>query len=143
MQNELSFLSSQLATIIEAGVERQLNSSIKYSPFRLFYSLFKKKNPQTIQNIRNMLMRDIEQIISGIDNFNAQVFVKNEALNDAGMLLRKRSYNIGIRIVKKLSVKMAFRAVRDPDLQNKIYNYILKQVKAKTEDILEDNMFLN
>ena len=138
MQNDLAFLSSEIAKIIESGIEKQLSQSIKYSPFRLFYSLFKKKNPQTIQRIRNMLANDIQESLSSIEGFDATIFTKNNTMNDTGRLLRKRSYNIGIRLVKKLNVKMAFRALKDNSLQQKLYNYVLKQTKAKAVEILDD-----
>lgn len=138
MQSDLTFLSSEIAKIIESGIEKQLRQSIKYSPFRLFYSLFKKKNPQTIQRIRNMLANDIQATLSDIEKFNVGIFAKNNSINNTGRVLIKNSYNVGIRLVKKLNVKMAFRALRDESLQQKIYNYILKQVKAKTLNILDD-----
>ena len=122
MQSDLTFLSSEIAKIIESGIEKQLRQSIKYSPFRLFYSLFKKKNPQTIQRIRNMLANDIQATLSDIEKFNVGIFAKNNSINNTGRVLIKNSYNVGIRLVKKLNVKMAFRALRDESLQQKIYN---------------------
>ena len=48
-------LPIELAKIIEAGIERQLNQSILYSPFRLFLRLFKSKNPQLVQRVQMTL----------------------------------------------------------------------------------------
>ena len=84
-----------------------------------------------------MLANDIAKTLSEIENFDVTIFTKNNSLNDTGRLLRRKSYNIGIRLVKKLNVKMAFRALRDRSLQQKIYNYLLNQTKKKTEEILE------
>ncbi|MBL6664440.1 MAG: hypothetical protein ISQ34_01195 [Rickettsiales bacterium] len=138
MQNELSLLSGELAKMLEAGLERQINSSIRYSPFRLFYHLFKKKNPQTIQRVRDMLIADIETSLREIQGFDATIFVQGGEFSDSGKLLRKRAYNLGIRILKKLGVKMAFRVVKDAPLQNRLYNFVLNQIKTKADDICEN-----
>lgn len=130
-------LPIELAKIIEAGIERQLNQSILYSPFRLFLRLFKSKNPQLVQRVRNILANDIENCLLEISNFKADDFVQNNHLTDEGRLLAKKGYNIGIRVVKRLNVRMAFRVIRDPNLQQQIYNYILKQIKEKAEEILQ------
>ena len=63
--------------------------------------------------------------------------MQNNHLTDEGRLLAKKGYNIGIRVVKRLNVRMAFRVIRDPNLQQQIYNYILKQIKEKAEEILQ------
>lgn len=138
MQSELSFLSSELTKMLEDGLERQMNSSIKFSPFKLFYNLFKKKNPQTIQRVKNMLTADIEASLREIENFDASAFVKDGEFSNSGKLLRRKAYNIGVKLVKKLGVKMAFRVVRDPALQNRLYNFILGQIKNRAEDISEN-----
>ena len=117
-------LPIELAKIIEAGIERQLNQSILYSPFRLFLRLFKSKNPQLVQRVRNILANDIENCLLEISNFKADDFVQNNHLTDEGRLLAKKGYNIGIRVVKRLNVRMAFRVIRDPNLQQQIYNFL-------------------
>lgn len=138
MENSLSILTTKLASITEAGIERQLNQSIFYSPFRLFYRLFKKKNPQLIQQIRELLANDIQNELLSLENWDQEIFIKKGGhLSAEGNLLIKRCYNIGIRLVKKLSVKMAFRALRDRSLQQELYGYILDQTKEKTITILK------
>lgn len=139
MDNDLTFLSSELTKIIEAGIERELNQSVFYSPFRLFYKLFKKANPALIERVREILANDIQDTLINAEGWHKEVFINEKYLSDAGDLLIKKCYNIGIRLVKKrLSVKLAFKAVINHDLQQEIYNYILSQVKAKTELILKE-----
>lgn len=131
-------LPEEMVKIIEAGIEKQLSQSIFYSPFRLFLRLFKSKNPQLVQRVRNILKQDIELIFLENNNFKVEDFVQNNILTNEGRLLIKRGYNIGIRVVKKLTVKMLFRVMRDQEMQQKIYNYILTQVRQKTIAILQD-----
>ncbi len=139
MDHDLPFLSSELAKIIEAGIERELNQSVFYSPFRLFYRLFKKANPSLIQRVREILADDIQGTLINAEGWNKEVFINEKYLSDAGDLLIKKCYNIGIRLVKnRLSVKLAFKVMINRNLQQEIYNYILNQVKAKTEIILKD-----
>jgi hypothetical protein len=138
MEEELSELSSELARMIEAGIERQLNQSIKYSPLRLFLKLFKKGNPRLIQSIRNTLTDDIQETLINIEGWDQGVFTKKGYLSDEGNLLVKKCYNIGIRLVRKLNVRSAFRIVKDRNLQKEIYDHILEKVGEKAAEILKD-----
>lgn len=138
MDKSLSILIKELASITEAGIERQLRQSIFYSPFRLFYRLFKNNNPQLIQQVRELLANDIKNTLQSLENWDQEIFIKKGGhLTAEGNLLIKRCYNIGIRLVNKLSVRMAFRAMRDRSLQQELYSYILDQTKEKTATILK------
>lgn len=140
MTNNQDLLFQELARIIEAGVDRQLNQSIFYSPFRLFYGLFKKRNVHLMNRVREMLLKDIKSNLTRIEGWDQEIFVTNGEFSFEGKLLIKRSYNVGIRVVKRLSVKRAFRAFRDRSLQQNIYNYILNQVSQKAEAILKKKL---
>lgn len=136
MKDNLSFLSSELVRMLEKGIEKQLSRSIFYSPFRLFYRLFKRNNPQLIQRVKDSMARDIAEVLSNIEHFNPKIFMEMESPTDEGRILMKRAYNIGIRVVKSLSVKLAFKAFQDQSLQQEIYNYILTQTRDRASLIL-------
>ena len=138
MDKSLSLLTTKLASITEEGIERQLKQSVCYSPFRLFYKLFKKSNPQLIQQVRELLANDIQNTLQSLENWDQEIFIKKGGhLSAEGNLLIKRCYNIGIRLVKKLTVRMAFRAMKDRSLQQELYGYILDQTKEKAANILK------
>jgi hypothetical protein len=134
-------LSLEIVIVMEAGFDRELNKSIFYSPLRLFYNAFKKKNPNSIEQVRKMLREDIEQCLNGIENFDQSFFIKSGELSDDGKQLMKKCYNIGIKLLKKdLSVKVAFRALRNSDFQQQIYHHILKRVQICTIQILDQKL---
>ncbi len=137
-KTDLGALPIELVRIIEAGIERQLNCSIIYSPFKLFYFLFKRANLGLYQRIREVLAEDIEKSLLGIAGFSQEIFIQNQELTTKGNLLMKRSYNIGIRLIKnQLGVKKAFRVLKDPELQQEVYNYILDKVVAGAVELVD------
>lgn len=124
-------LSSEITRLIEAGAEKQMKRSLSYAPFRLFYSLLKKRNPNTIDQIRMNLSKDIKQTLSEIENFREEVFWHQHGVpTDQGFALIKSCFNIGIRILRdKLNVKLAFRLMREEALRQELYNHVLSEVR--------------
>ncbi len=125
-------LQTEIVQALETGFNTHLNRSFIYSPFRLFFNLFKKSNPKSVENARQIIREDIFEIISAIDGFDQSLFlVKQNQLTPKGKELLKKCYNIGIRILKKeLTVTLAFRALRDYELLQEVYNHILEEVQA-------------
>ena len=138
------YLSQEIVKMLEAGFNKQLNQSIFYSPLRLFYNLFKKTNPQAIERVKEILREDIGKCLNGIENFDQSFFIEAGQFSAAGNQLMKKCYNIGIKLLKKdLTVRLAFRAFRNPDLQQKIYYHILERVQICTIKILDQNLLEN
>lgn len=122
-------LATEIVRIVEAGIDRHLNRSIVYSPFRLFYNLFKKNNPQTMNRVRTMVSDDIGECLNDIKNFDANIFISNDQITPPGTELLRICYNIGINLMKKeLTVVMAFKALRSIEVREKVYNYVLEQI---------------
>ncbi len=122
-------LFAEIVRLLEAGINKQLNSSFLYSPLRLFYGLFKKSNAQMIANIRAMLREDIEKYLSEIENFDQKIFVSQNDWTMPGKDFLRSCYNVGISVLrKKLTLRMAFRAFRDQAVREEIYNYVLEEV---------------
>ncbi len=122
-------LSAEVVRLLEAGINKHLNQSIIYSPLKLFYNLFKKNNPQMIDGIREMVRDDVENCLNKIENFNQELFVSPSGWTMAGKDFLRSCYNIGINILrKKLTVMMAFKIFRNPEMRNELYNYVLDEV---------------
>jgi hypothetical protein len=120
----------EVVRLVEAGMNKFLNRSILYSPFRLFFNLFKRHNPRTMDSIREMVRNDVEQVLGNIENFNQVIFVASNGWTMSGKDFLRSCYNIGINILrKKVTMMMAFKAFRDYELRNEIYNYILEEVR--------------
>ena len=123
-------LFSEATRLLEAGINKHLNKSIVYSPLRLFYNMFKKRNPQLMSNIRESVCNDIEQCLISIENFNQNIFVAPSSWSPQGKDFLRACYNIGIDVLrKKLTVMLAFRVMKDASLRDKIYNDILSDVQ--------------
>ncbi len=124
-------LQIEIVKALEDGFNKHLNRSIIYSPFRLFFSLFKKSNPKLMERAREIIRKDVLGVLTEITGFDETVFlVKQNQFTPKGKELLKKCYNIGIRILKKdLTVMLAFRAIRDQQLREEIYNNILVQVQ--------------
>jgi hypothetical protein len=124
-------LEFKIVQALEDGFNKHLKRSFVYSPFRLFFNLFKKANPKSVEQARQILREDILKIISSIEGFNQAIFlVKQTQLTPKGKEMLKKCYNIGIRILKyELTVTLAFKALRDHNLLQDIYENILKEVQ--------------
>jgi len=133
-ERELSF---EIVKAMETGVNRYLNKSIIYSPFRLFYNLFKKANLNLIEQARNMVREDVRRQLDSIENFNDKTFIEGSTIKPKGMKLLQICYNIGIRLLKeKLTVMTAFKVMRNHELRDEIYNYILNEVKEAAQYVM-------
>ena len=72
---------------------------------------------------------------------NADPDVQTDLINyfDEGDLMIKRCYNIGIKLVKQINVKTAFKALKDKNLQQEIYTHILEKVREKAIRTIEES----
>jgi hypothetical protein len=124
-------LQAEIVQALEAGFNTHLNRSFVYSPFRLFFNLFTKTNPKSIDNARQIIREDVWEIISAIDGFDQSIFlVRQNQLTPKGKELLKKCYNIGIRVLKQeLTVTLAFKALRSYELRQEIYRHILEQLQ--------------
>ena len=130
-------LATEVTRLLEAGVMRQLNSSIFYSPLRYFYNKFKKNNPQSIDSARNIIKQDIAEILAKIPKFRDDLFVYNGEATDNGELFLTRTYNIGINLLKKhLTVRQAFRVLSDSNARMQVYEFMLKSVEKAARDFM-------
>ncbi len=134
-------LATEVTRLLEAGVMKQLNSSIFYSPLRYFYNRFKRNKPQTIDYARSVLRQDIEGILMQIPGFNPGVFVVNGGATDAGKLFLRRIYNIGINLLKKhLTIRQAFSVLTNSSVREQVYSFILKSVKKAAVEFTPKNL---
>lgn len=138
MERKLTLFATRLARITEDGINKQLHRSLLHAPFRIVLNLFKKKNPQLVQNIRNTFAHDVEDALVKIDGFDLNLFVNKNGFTDQGELMMKRSYNIGIRLVKNTGVKAAFHILRNRPAQQALYNDILNQTQEKASLIAHE-----
>jgi len=132
-------LQTDIVQALETGFNTHLNRSFIYSPFRLFFNLFKKSNPKSIDSARQMIGEDVLEIISAIEGFDQSIFLVNQnQLTSKGKELLKRCYNIGIRVLKKdITVSLAFRALRNYELRQEIYRHILEQLQNAVFSLIE------
>jgi len=132
-------LQTEIVKALEDGFNKHLNRSIIYSPFRLFFNLFKKSNPKSIERAREIIREDVFHIMSEVVGFDESVFlVKQNQFTPKGKELLKKCYNIGIRILKKdLTVMLAFKALRNHELREEIYQDILVQIQNAIFMLLE------
>ena len=132
-------LQTKIVQALETGFNTHLNRSFLYSPFRLFFNLFKKSNPKLMDGARQVIGEDILEIISALDGFDQSIFlVKQSQLTHKGKELLKKCYNIGIRVLKKdLNITLAFRALRDSELRQEIYQHILEQVQEVAFSLID------
>jgi|TARA_Y100000389_G_C17469290_1_gene528761 hypothetical protein len=130
-------LSQEITKLIEAGINKHIKSSFLYSPFRITLDLFKKSNPNTIRQVRSYVAQDIENILKNINNYDEEIFLYEGGFSNKGQEVRKLAYNIGIRLMKnKLNTRLAFKALRNNEIRQEIYNYILENVKYSVENAM-------
>lgn len=122
-------LAKEIVKAVETGVNRFLKRSIIYSPFKLFYNLFKKSNPKTMDSVRQRVRDDIDSNTKTIENFNPEIFITGITVLPQGRKLLQRCYEIGLSILKtKLTVVLAFKLIRDAELRDEIYNDVLNDI---------------
>jgi hypothetical protein len=122
--------SLEIVREIEIGINQFLAKSIKYSPFSLFFKLFKKSYPKLINDIRYYIAQDIEYIIKDNDNFNMNdISNKDYDLSLKGEELLESYKKLGSDIFKKhLSVKKSFKLISNLDFRQKFYTFFLNEV---------------
>ena len=136
MNNDRDF-SVEIVKAIESGINKHLDVSVIYSPFKMFYLLFKKANPALIDQIRGKVRNDIYNKLVQIPGFQFEIFLNNNEITSKGGQLLKISYNIGIHILKKqLTVITAFKAITNAHVRNQTYNYILSVVERSASRVL-------
>ncbi len=130
-------LGFELTKLVEAGINKHLNSSIKYSPLKIAFNLFKKANPNTINQVREIITQDIEEMLINIENYHEDDFVSDGEFTTKGQMARKIAYNIGINLLKKeLNVTTAFRATRSREVRERIYRYIFINLRESIEFLI-------
>ena len=123
-------LPSEITRLIELGINTHINRTFFYSPLKLMLNLFKKRNTNLVEQVRQNVSNDISILLSKIDGFENEIFFNHGAITQPGKQLLKTSYNIGIKLMKyKLNLRLSFMALRDKKLQQEIYNYILEEIK--------------
>jgi len=131
---------TEIVKAIEAGVNRHLNNSLVYSPFKMAFNLFKKANPRLMDQIRGIVRNDIHTTLSQIPGYNPGIFLMNDQITPKGKQMLKISYNIGIHLMKKqLNVMMAFKALYNAPVRNQVYTYILQVTQRSVSRIMHSN----
>ncbi len=129
--------AKDLTKLIEAGINKHLNSSFLYSPLKVAYNIFKKSNPNIINQTREYIAQDIEKMLTSIDNYKENIFVNQSRLTRKGEMARKIAYNIGINLLKKeLNVRTAFKATRNREVREQIYRYIFTNLHQAIEFLI-------
>jgi hypothetical protein len=131
-------LAREAVKAMEAGFYKHLNRSFIYSPFKLFFNLFKKSNQGTIAHAKEVIRQDVQKILQQIDNFEESKFIDDDdKITPIGKKFLQKCYNIGINILKKdLTIGLAFKAIRDHNLRGQIYDNILHSVQNVAERLL-------
>ena len=128
-------LSAQATKLLESGATKHLNRSFVYSPLRYFFNRFKRNNPKTIEQARQIVKQDIQQIFNQTPNFNENLFLQSEVPTKTGKEFLTRIYNIGINLLKKdLTVRKAFKILTNSTFRSQTYNQILKSIQAATTE---------
>jgi len=133
--------SLEIVREIEIGINNFLKKSIKYSPFTLFYKLFKKSYPKTIHDIRHYVANDIEDILRNYENFDMDE-LSNETydLSPNGEFILECYEKFGKEIFEKhLTVKKAFNLISKAEFRQEFYDLFLNDIKK----ILDDNINTN
>jgi hypothetical protein len=130
-------ITKEIVVALEKGVDKHLSKSLKYSPFRLFFNMFRKSNPNLMTQVREYVRQDIEHLFMTIKGYNPVIFIHNNNITPEGKQMLKTSYNLGIYILKKkLTVVTAFKAVTNPKVRDDIYHFILEAlIKSATKII--------
>jgi len=130
----------EVVKAVEAGIFKQINGRIVYSPLKLLIKLLIKANPDLMEQIRMRVASDLEFKFSEIANYQLEFFLKDGALTEHGKKALQISYNIGIFLMKdKLTVKIAFKILKDPDLREEYYSFLLNSVTNSVAAIVTDN----
>lgn len=130
-------LSQEITKLIEAGINKHIKSSFLYSPFRIALDLFKKSNPNTMRQVRSYVAQDIENILQNIEHYNEEIFLYEGGFSSKGQEVRKLAYNIGIRLMKNhINTRIAFKALRNNEVRQEIYSYILENVRNSVENAM-------
>jgi hypothetical protein len=134
-------LPSEIVKAIEIAINRCLDRSIVYSPFRLFYNLFKKSNPKLMEHTRKLVARDILEYLNTIDNFTPEIFISENTIHPIGKILLQYCYNIGVVLMKKkLTVILAFKVLRNAALRDETYSYVLNEVRKATIMVMSQHL---
>lgn len=119
----------EVVRLVELGVNKQINSSITYSPFKLAFNLMKKANPNLMPQIRSIIRDDISKIISDTPEYSQPAFIENDQYTKEGKIVRKSCYNLGIFLMKKkINVMIAFKMLRNHQLRAEIYEFMLDNI---------------
>tara|TARA_Y100000389_G_scaffold32720_2_gene27856 strand:- start:5246 stop:5659 length:414 start_codon:yes stop_codon:yes gene_type:complete len=123
--------SLEVTREIEIGINNFLKKSIKYTPFKLFYTLFKKSYPKLINEIRHYVAGDIENILTNYEDFHIDDLSNNDYdLSQKGELLLECYENLGKELFERhLTVKKAFNLISKPNFRHEFYNVFLEEVK--------------
>ena len=123
--------SLEIVREIEIGFNNFLKKSIRYSPFALFYKLFKKSYPQLINDVRHYIAQDIETILKESENFEINNITNdNYDLSIKGEKLLEEFQIFGLNILKKyLTVRKAFKLISDPEVRSEFYELFLIDIK--------------
>ncbi|MFZ8864396.1 MAG: hypothetical protein ACO2XZ_00800 [Rickettsiales bacterium] len=136
--NDRNF-NAEIVTAIEAGINKYLANSFKYSPFRLALNLFKNANPKLIYQIREVVQNDINHFMMNISGYDPTIFVAEGALTAKGKQMLKICYNIGIHLLRdQLNVKLAFKALYNHNVRLQIYDYILEVTYRSASRIIHN-----
>ena len=84
-------VSLEVRKAVEAGVNNYLDKSIKHAPFKLFYNMFKTKNPKLINEIREFIQYDIQNVIGQVDNFDIDILYADGSLTKEGKKFLRNS----------------------------------------------------
>lgn len=129
--------SMEIVKAIESGVHKHLDSSITYTPFKLFYAIFKATNPKMMNNVKGVVRNDIYNRVTAIPDFDFNVFINGAELTPKGKQLLQISFNIGIHLLKKdLNVASAFKVVTNAAFRSHIYSYVLDVVSRSASRVL-------
>lgn len=137
--------AKELINLVEAGINKHLKSSIKYSPLKIAFGLFKKSNPNTVQQVRAAIIEDCEEMLRNITDYSEKEFLYNGEFTKKGQMARKIAYNIGINLLKKeLNVRTAFKATRNQEVRERIYSYIFLNLRESIDFLIskEEKEFL-
>lgn len=140
MQEENRDYSLEIVKAMESGVHKHLDNSIPYTPFKLFYAIFRAANPKIMNNVKGVVRNDIYNKLMSIPGFDFAVFINGSEFTLKGKQLLKISFNIGIHLLKKdLNVVSAFKMVTNAQFRNHIYAYVLDLVGRSASKVLHHN----
>jgi hypothetical protein len=130
----------ELVKAVETGVFKQINGRIIYSPLKLLIKLLIKANPDMMNRIRARVASDLEYRFGEIPNYSLELFVQNNQKTAIAKEALQISYNIGIFLMKeKLTVKLAFKALKDSSLREEYYFFVLDSVTNSVANLVAKN----